>query len=479
MGKNKNVFTELPPQESYSNKKPKVYFEHFGCRLNRSETAVMAQGRDNEYETVTDQEAADFIVINTCTVTNRADQKNRSAIRRAKKFNPGAYIIVTGCYASTDAESLLQMDEVGAVLGNKEKFRLPNLLNGKVSHDIPPIDAIHFPMARQSTEFNARAFLKVQDGCNCRCSYCKIPYARGKAVSREAESAMTETAIMVQDGFREIVLTGVNLGLYKNPESGFSGGLSEFIENLTHIEGSFLIRLSSLEPQFVTPRLLNLFVPNPETGRPTSGKKLARYLHLPVQSGSNSILQLMNRDYTREEYIEKIELIRLHNPEAHIGTDIIVGFPGETEEDFEETLALVERCRFANIHVFPFSRRSGVAIDKKLNEAGSKLRLVDKETKRERVSRLTQIKDRLAAEYMEETAGQTFYGIVEKIPSEKDEAEHNEGEHNEGELNEAEIVSENYLKLKTKGNGMPLKRGGLVLLSYDGGGKITRLENVE
>ncbi len=456
--------------DSVSEKKPKVFFQHFGCRLNRSETGVMAQSGDGEFETVHDESAADFIVINTCTVTNRADQKNRSAIRRARKNNPNAFIVVTGCYATTDAETLESMDEVGAVMGTSEKFRIPSLIRGQVSTEKPPTDLIYFPQTKQSPQYSARSYMKIQEGCDYRCSYCKIPYARGKAISREIESTLGEANRLIETGFHEIILTGVNMGQYQPPGEGSEKtGLLGLVRQVMRVKGNFLLRLSSLEPQNYSPELLTAMPRGDDPfAQLIKGKKLARFLHLPVQSGSNRILEGMNRKYRQEDFLKIVASVRKDVPEIHLGTDMIVGFPGETEECFEETLAMVEACQFANIHLFPFSLRSGVAIERRLKDPSSDLQEVGKETKKKRIQKLTELKEKFAKEYVEKTAGKTFLGIVE----------------NPGTDVPLELVTENYVKLTVPSpdaaiQKQKLQRAQLVALQYNPDKSIAWLESLD
>jgi len=397
---------------------PKLYVQHFGCRLNQYETLSIENpdlDQKNGYRLTRRLDEADFVVINTCTVTNRADTKNRQAIRKAHRENPQAKIIVTGCYAVTDADELQNMEGVYRILKNDQKHGIGELVRNWQPNQAPeaPIAANLFPATHQRPQRLSRAYLKIQDGCNRRCSYCKIPQARGRAVSRPFAETLEEARRLVGAGFGEITLTGVNSGDYRSPEGDFS----TLLRALTEIEGDFHIRLSSLEPDLVTDKLLEQ-MQNP---------KVARFLHIPIQSGSERILRQMRRSHATAEFKEIALKIRKHIPEMHIGTDLIVGFPGETEEDFQETLELCETMKFANTHIFPYSRRSGTRADDWIND--KTLQPVHGTTIKERVHRLTEVADRNAHDYLAATAGKPFRAIVETVSP-----------------GQAKVVTENFIK---------------------------------
>lgn len=422
---------------------PKVYVEHFGCRLNQYETLSIESANPAfcaDYELTRRLSEADFVVINTCTVTNRADSKNRQAIRKAHRENPGAKIIVTGCYAVTDADELKNMEGVYRVLGNDQKHGIAGLISQwRKSQNESPIEPNLFPFTPQSRERLARAYLKIQDGCSRRCSYCKIPHARGRAVSRPLEESLKEARELVEAGFGEIILTGVNTGEYKSGGCNFT----DLVKRLAEIEGDFQIRISSLEPDLCDDELLELF----------SSSKIARFLHLPQQSGSERVLKQMRRSHSATEIRRVVSKIRRRIPEIHIGTDIIVGFPGESDEDFQETLALCEELKFANVHIFPFSQRDGTKAAEWLQSR--ELAPVHGSVIKERTGRLAELTKRHAQEYLAATAGREFRAIVE----------------NPGP-GEAKVITENFVKCSLEHPPAGWRKGGVVRVVYDGDGRL-------
>jgi len=320
----------------------KAHIVHFGCRLNQYETDGLNAGLKENYEIIDDIEYANLIVINTCTVTNNADYKNRAAIRQIHNKNPSAKIVVTGCYASTDRELLLQLPGVFKVIDNSKKAAIPKILENEKS-EISEFEG-KFGYQYREKKGLSRAYLKVQDGCNKSCSYCKIPHARGKGISRPAKECVQELQHLIKLGFQEIILTGVNIGWYLDQDEV---NFNKLLQMLLEVSGNFYLRLSSIEPADVTSELLNII----------SHKKFAQFLHVPIQSGSSTVLKRMHRGYTQKHLFTWLGLAREMFPNIHLGTDIIVGFPNETQQEFDETLEFVNKIKFDNIHIFPYSKR--------------------------------------------------------------------------------------------------------------------------
>ena len=299
----------------------KIAFYTLGCRANQAQTeALKSEIGDPRSEIVDFRSVADTYVVNTCTVTEDADRKSRQAIRRALRQNPRAKVIVTGCYA--------------------------RLESGYLKRNFPSVELLLEPRLSVSG-FNLkpriRANLMIQDGCEHFCSYCIVPYARGKIRSKPLEQVKKEAVQLVTAGAREIVLTGINLGTYQF-------GLANVIRDLSKIKDLVRIRLSSIEPMYLKRELIDAAAENP---------KVCRHFHIPLQSGDDQILSAMNRNYTREDYLGFMDYIRRKVPDCGITTDIIVGFPGEGEKEFQNTLDLVEQVKFSRIHIFPFSKRKG------------------------------------------------------------------------------------------------------------------------
>lgn len=334
----------------------KVAFHTLGCKVNQYESEAMAEAfRSQGYTVVDEREYADVYVINTCTVTAIADKKSRQYIRRMKKVNPDSIVAVTGCYAQISPQEVSLVEGVDIVAGTNEKGHLTEYvkdfaldrqrqLHVKGYEELDVYDeAGHI----SSTENRTRAYIKVQEGCNRFCSYCVIPYARGKVRSRQLDNIVSEAKSLIEAGYREIVLTGINTALYGMEREG-SGGIEEVIGAIDSLSGEFRIRLSSLEPAVVNAQYVK---------RLFKYDKLCHHMHLSAQSGSSRILEEMNRPYNRDEYMDIVKALRDFDPLYGISTDIIVGFPGEKEADFEESLRLIEECSFCRTHIFKYSKR--------------------------------------------------------------------------------------------------------------------------
>ncbi|MCD8078277.1 MAG: tRNA (N(6)-L-threonylcarbamoyladenosine(37)-C(2))-methylthiotransferase MtaB [Lachnospiraceae bacterium] len=344
---------------------PKVAFHNLGCKVNAYETEAMLQQLQAEgYEIVPFEQEADVYVINTCTVTNIADRKSRQMIHRAKRRNPDALVVAVGCYVQADPEGATAPGGADLIVGNDQKGRLAELIAAHTSSLLDlKAPREYEALALSDSPGHTRAFLKIQDGCNQFCSYCLIPYVRGRVRSRKPEEVLAEARRLSEKGFCEVVLTGIHLSSYGVDFSGESGGAENgygtalrcLIQKLAEIPGIQRIRLGSLEPRIITEDFVQALV---------SCRKICPHFHLSLQSGCAATLARMNRKYTPEEYFEKCELLRRSFVHPAITTDVIVGFPGETEEEFRQTRDFLERVSFYEVHVFKYSRRKGTRADR-------------------------------------------------------------------------------------------------------------------
>ena len=345
--------------ESRSAPSKRVAFYTLGCRLNFSESGALAQGFVERGHTIVKfGEEADFVFINTCTVTHSAEATCRHLIRKAKRANPKAKLIVAGCYAQTEAKEISKIPGVDFVLGTTEKYNVFDHIHhieGPEERSRPnkksPVVAIELNKTFKSGATSkslggqTRAFLKIQDGCNYVCSFCIIPFARGRSRAISISEAKKKATTLLAQGFREIVLTGVNIGEY---EEASKEKLSDLIAELLALKGLERLRLSSVEPNTITDELLCLLASSP---------KVLPHFHLPLQSGSNAILKAMRRKYSAEDYKNVVAKVFRYFPKASLGADIIVGFPGESEEQFLQTYHLAEELPLTHFHVFPYSER--------------------------------------------------------------------------------------------------------------------------
>ncbi len=329
-----------------------IYFYTLGCKLNYTETSTFKRiANENYYITTNNVEEADFIVINTCTVTQVADKKSRYAIRHLKSKNPRAKIIVTGCYAEVDAESLQQLEEVDYIFGNKEKASFESFLKkilGKVEQtDNEKEKPYNSFFNAYSLTDRTRSFLKVQDGCNYFCSYCKVPFARGRSRNAPIQQIVEQANYIASKGIKEIVLTGINIG-----DFGHSTGETFFqlLQALEKSTGDVRYRISSIEPNLLSFEMIDFVL---------SSKHFVPHFHVPLQSGSDEILIKMQRKYNVQLFLDKINYILAKNPYTALGIDVIVGFPGETAEHFNQTFNLLKSIPFSYLHVFQYSERKG------------------------------------------------------------------------------------------------------------------------
>ncbi|MGM0502658.1 MAG: tRNA (N(6)-L-threonylcarbamoyladenosine(37)-C(2))-methylthiotransferase MtaB [Bacillota bacterium] len=381
----------------------KVAFYTLGCKANQYDTQMMrAQFEKANYEIVDADEMADIYIINTCTVTHQGARKSRKITRRLKRRNPDAFIAVVGCYSQVDSEEVMAIDGVDLVLGTKGREEIVNFIEQGIKagekinfvQDLKENDSfaeIQLERVRGKT----RANVKIQDGCEQFCAYCIIPYARGGLKSRPLANTVMEAQKLVQYGVKEIVLTGIHLGEYGKDKEDLN--LVKLLKALIKVEGLQRIRLSSIEGTEVSSELIDLIA---------GSDKLCRHLHLPLQSGSNPVLEAMNRPYRVADFKKMVEKIRNKIPDIAITTDVIVGFPGESDEDFAATCEVVQELGFSDIHVFKYSKREGTP-------AASFDAQVHSRVKKERSKKLRKIAGDLAREYREPFIGTTPQVLLE------------------------------------------------------------------
>ncbi|WP_455257177.1 tRNA (N(6)-L-threonylcarbamoyladenosine(37)-C(2))-methylthiotransferase MtaB [Peptoniphilus asaccharolyticus] len=363
-----------------------------GCKVNQYESEAMSELFEEKGYMKVDQETevADIYIINTCTVTNLSDRKSRQVIRKAKRENPEAIVAVVGCYSQVSPEEVVSIEGVDIVLGTTERADIVNMVedfqsNGQSINVVRSLDGDYeFQPINISKESDmTRAYMKVQDGCNRFCTYCIIPYARGRIRSRSIEDSVKEAKRLAEAGYKEIVLTGIHIGSY-GKESGKN--LIELIEEIAKVDGIERIRMSSVEPMTITEDFLK---------RAIAIGKFCDHFHLSLQSGCDKVLKEMNRRYTTEEYKAVVDLIRKYMPKAGITTDIIVGFPGETDEEFEVTCKFVEKVEFSRIHVFKYSMRDGTPAAKRTDQ-------VHGQVKHERSQKLIELNEKLMKKFASE-----------------------------------------------------------------------------
>ncbi len=333
-----------------------VALHNLGCKVNSYEIDVMQQRlQESGYKIVPFDEAADVYIINTCTVTNIADRKSRQMIHRARRLNPDAVVVAAGCYVQTAGEAVWQDGAVDIAVGNNRKKDIVSILEEYWQAQQPAADVIDIGTVREYEEMqlshtaeHTRAYIKIQDGCNQFCSYCIIPYARGRVRSRREEDILREVQGIVDAGYKEIVLTGIHISSYGIDRGGSE--LLQLIEKLHVIDGLERIRLGSLEPRIVTDDF---------AARISAMAKICPHFHLSLQSGCDSVLRRMNRHYTAGEYFQTTEALRRYYRDPAITTDVIVGFPGETEKEFHTTEEFVHKINFYEMHIFKYSKRQG------------------------------------------------------------------------------------------------------------------------
>lgn len=371
----------------------------FGCKVNIYESEFVTNLLLEQGYKMLDfnsNEEADIYIINTCTVTNEADRKDRKLIHTTRDNHKSSILIVMGCYSQLNPDDI----DADIVIGNKYKSEIVSLINDYLKehkkiikvNDITKTSFEDMYINRFLT--HTRAFVKIQDGCNAFCAYCTIPYARGGIRSKDFDKVISEVTNLVNNGYKEIVLTGIHTGRYGIDKHT---NLEKLLRELVTIPGIFRIRLSSIEVNEITDGIIDLIKNN---------DIMAKHLHIPLQSGSNNILKSMNRLYDTENFIKKVEHIRNEIPDISITTDLILGFPGETEENFKETIDTLNKIKFTKIHTFPYSKRSGT-------KAATMPNQVDGNIKKCRVKEVIALSDQYELDFYKQKIGNTYSGIIE------------------------------------------------------------------
>ncbi len=412
----------------------KVSFITLGCKVNQYDSdAMRTLFIHRGYKPVEHSEVADVYIINTCSVTSIGDRKSRQVIRKIRRNNPDAVIAATGCYAQVAPEELEKMGDVDVIVGHQNRNKIVDYIEeAKKSEkmvnavkDIMSIREYENLTVDPEGEVKARAFVKVQEGCDNYCTFCIIPYARGRLKSRKQEDAVDEIKKLVEKGYREVVLTGIHLGNYgRDLKNGTS--LSTLVSELLKIPNLLRIRLGSIESVELSDELINII---------KNEKRVCHHLHLPLQSGSDAVLKSMNRHYRLRQYKDLIAMLREKIPNLALTTDLIVGFPGETEENFKETLNTLHELKFSAIHVFPFSKRTGTPAAMYPNQ-------ITNEEKKKRVHRVQELEKKISKEFRCE-----FLNKIVHVLAENKKEEYFEG------------FSDEYIRVTIKGENV--KRGHL------------------
>lgn len=380
-----------------------VAFHTLGCKVNTYESNAMLKiFNEAGYQEVDFKQVADVYVINTCTVTNTGDSKSRQMIRKAIRKNPKATICVVGCYSQTTPEEIEKIEGVGVVLGTQYRSDIVKYVDEHLETGEMVIKVDNVMNLRKFEDLNidrfknTRAFLKIQDGCNNFCTYCIIPYARGRVRSRQKESVLNQAQRLVDNGYVEIVLTGIHTAGYGEDLDDYS--FYELLVDLVKIKGLKRLRISSIETSQISDEIIDLI---------GSNEIIVDHLHVPLQAGSDATLKRMNRKYTTAEYLEKINKIRSYLPNIAFTTDVIVGFPGETDEEFEETYNFIKQVNYSELHVFPYSPRKNTPAAKMKDQ-------VNDQIKHERANRLLQLSKELNHEFALKQIGKTLKVLFEK-----------------------------------------------------------------
>lgn len=429
-----------------------VAFHTLGCKVNHYETeAIWQLFKENDYERVDFETNADVFIINTCTVTNTGDKKSRQVIRRAIRKNPDAVVCVTGCYAQTSPAEIMAIPGVDIVVGTQDRHKLISYIeNYKQSRQ--PINGVGNIMKNRKYEElevpyftdRTRASLKIQEGCNNFCTFCIIPWARGLMRSRDPEQVVSQATTLVNSGYKEIVLTGIHTGGYGEDLKDYN--LAQLLRDLEQVENLERIRISSIEASQLTDEVIDVI---------DKSTKVVRHLHIPLQSGSDTVLKRMRRKYTMAHFSERLQKLHKALPGLAVTSDVIVGFPGETEEEFQETYDFIVKHQFSELHVFPYSMRTGTPAARMTDQ-------IDEEVKNERVHRLIELSNQLAKDY----ASKFDQTVLEVIPEEKGSTD--------GKL---VGYADNYMKIEFEGDesligelvkvkvvtpGYPINKGKLV-----------------
>jgi len=380
----------------------KVAFYTLGCKVNQYETnAMIEQFINSDYEIVDFEEIADIYVINTCTVTNMSDRKSRQIIRRVKQIKPNSILVVTGCYAQVAAKELEKIEEIDLIIGNTEKKDIVEIIENYTEK----INLTDINNQKEFVDFGTttytektRAVIKVQDGCNNFCSYCIIPYAKGRVRSRKLENVIEEIKCIVKKGIQEVVITGIHVASYGLDFEDKNIRLIDLLEEINKIEGLKRIRLGSLEPNIITDEFIE---------RLKKVDKICDHFHLSLQSGCDDTLKRMNRKYTTKDFEKVVIRLRSAFPNVALTTDIIVGFPGETEEEFSTTYKFLEKIKFYQMHVFKYSQRKGT-------RAAIMPKQIDGKIKEERSRKLLKLSNKNEKEFLDKYVGKDIEVLFEQ-----------------------------------------------------------------
>ena len=380
-----------------------IAFHTLGCKVNTYESNAMLKiFNEAGYQEVDFKEIADVYVINTCTVTNTGDSKSRQMIRKAIRKNPQATVCVVGCYSQIAPEEIEQIEGVGVVLGTQHRKDIVKYVDEYLKTGKPVIKVDNVMNLKKFEDLNidrfknTRAFLKIQDGCNNFCTYCIIPYARGRVRSRDKDSVLNQAKTLVANGYVEIVLTGIHTAGYGEDMDNYS--FYDLLVDLVKIDGLKRLRISSIETSQISDEIINLIGTN---------DIIVDHLHIPLQSGCDATLKRMNRKYTTSQYLEKINKIRNYLPNIAFTTDVIVGFPGESDEEFEETYNFIKEVNYSELHVFPYSPRRNTPAAKMKDQ-------VDDKIKHERVNRLLELSKKLNRDFALKQIGKILKVLFEK-----------------------------------------------------------------
>lgn len=407
----------------------KVAFYTLGCKVNQYETeSIKNQLIKKGYEEVSFEDKADIYIVNSCTVTSVADRKTRNMLRRAKKINPNGAVIVTGCYAQTNSKELLEMEDIDYVVGNTDKSGIVNFIEDIENRTMEKLKNHNIFLDSEYTEYEfatlremSRAYVKIQDGCNNFCSYCKIPFARGKSRSRQKDNILKEITKLSQEGFKEIILIGINLGAYgEDLENG--GNFEDLLKDILKIEGIERVRIGSVYPDKISDEFIEMF----------SNPKLMPHLHISLQSCDDTVLKRMRRKYGSSLIEERLTKLRRAVPNMEYTADVIVGFPGESQEMFENSYNLIDKIGFSGLHIFQYSDRENTL-------ASTFEDKIDPKVKKERADELEKLKEIMAERERKKYLDRELKVLVEE---EKD-----------GYLYG---YSENYLRVKFKGKATSL-----------------------
>lgn len=407
----------------------KVAFYTLGCKVNQYETeSIKNQLIKKGYEEVNFEDKADIYIVNSCTVTSVADRKTRNMLRRAKKINPNGAVIVTGCYAQTNSKELLEMEDIDYVIGNTDKSGIVNFIEDIENRTMEKLKNHNIFLDSEYTEYEfatlremSRAYVKIQDGCNNFCSYCKIPFARGKSRSRQKDNILKEITKLSQEGFKEIILIGINLGAYgEDLENG--GNFEDLLRDILKIDGIERVRIGSVYPDKISDEFIEMF----------SNPKLMPHLHISLQSCDDSVLKRMKRKYGSSLIEERLTKLRKAVPNMEYTADVIVGFPGETQEMFENSYKLIDKIGFSGLHIFQYSDRENTL-------ASTFEDKIDPKVKKERADELEKLKEIMAERERKKYLDKELRVLVEE---EKNGYFYG--------------YSENYLRVKLKGEATNL-----------------------